>query len=142
MGRATRGVKGITLKDGEQVVSMIVADQGKVLTATEFGYGKCTELDQYPRYKRGGQGVISIQTSDRNGDCVGAIQVTEDDEVMLISNSGTLVRTRANEISVQSRNTQGVRLIKVGKGESVVGVARIIAIDEDEAEGESEAPQD
>lgn len=136
MGRATRGVKGITLKEGEQVVSMIVADQGKVLTATEFGYGKCTELDQYPRYKRGGQGVISIQTSDRNGRCVGAIQVTEDDEVMLISNSGTLVRTRASEISVQSRNTQGVTLIKVGKGESVVGVARIIAIDEEDDEQE------
>jgi DNA gyrase subunit A len=114
------------------LVSMIVADGREILTVTENGFGKRTPLDDYPVYKRGGQGVISIQTSERNGRCVGAVQVSDDDEVMLISNGGTLVRTRAGEISVQSRNTQGVTLIRLTKNELLVGMAQIESIDDDE----------
>ena len=130
MGRDTRGVRGIRLKGDARLVSMIVADGRDILTITENGYGKRTRLHDYPTYKRGGQGVISIQTSDRNGVCVGAVQVDDNDEVMLISNGGTLVRTRAEEISVLGRNTQGVTLIRLTKGELLVGMAQIEAMDE------------
>ena len=139
MGRVSRGVKGITLKKGERVQSMIVADGADVLTATEFGYGKRTPLSEYPRQGRGGQGVISIQTSERNGQCVGGIAVTDDDEIMLISDGGTMVRTRAAEVSVLSRNTQGVTLIKVGDDEHLVGMASVGETDDDDdANGDGE----
>ncbi len=138
MGRVTRGVRGIRLKDDALLVSMIVADEGHVLTCTENGYGKRTEIDQYPVHKRGGQGVISIQTTERNGDCVGALQVSDDDEIMLISDCGTLVRTRINEVSTLGRNTQGVTLIRVGDDEKVVGIAQIVSIDDDEDETDTD----
>ncbi|KAA0449376.1 MAG: DNA gyrase subunit A [Candidatus Thioglobus sp.] len=123
VGRTAIGVRGIRLKDDE-VVSAIVADaQSPVLTATEKGYGKRTNLDEYRQQARGGSGVISIKTSERNGKVVGAIQVTDEDEMMLISNKGTLVRTRAVDVSIIGRNTQGVTLIKIAKGEKLVSAA-------------------
>jgi DNA gyrase subunit A len=139
MGRVARGVIGLRLKDDAELVSMIVVDGREILTATEHGFGKRTPLDEYPCHHRGGQGVISIQTSERNGQCVGAVQVADDDEIMLISDGGTMVRTRAGEITVQSRNTQGVTLIRVTKNELLVGIAPIEGMDdEDEDEDEVE----
>ncbi|MEE4174169.1 MAG: DNA gyrase subunit A [Xanthomonadales bacterium] len=136
MGRQTRGVKGITLKKGEQVVSMLVLDEGDILTATERGYGKRTKVEEHSRQGRGGQGVIGIQTSERNGALVRALQVTDEDDIMLISDGGTLVRTGTNEISTLSRNTQGVTLIRLAEDERLVGMARIETGAEELVEGE------
>ena len=102
------------------------------MTATENGYGKRTEIDEFPVQGRGGQGVIAIQTSERNGNTVGAVQVNDEDEIMLISSSGTLIRTPVSDISVLGRNTQGVRLIRVESGQRLVGLARIASIEEDD----------
>jgi DNA gyrase subunit A len=132
MGRVSRGVRGIRLGEGQKVISLIVADEGAVLTATENGYGKRTLIDDYPVYGRGGQGVIAIQSSERNGPVVGAVLVTEEDEIMLITNGGTLVRTRVAEVSTMGRNTQGVRLINLTKGEKLIGMERIAETDEDD----------
>ncbi len=132
MGRQATGVRGIKLTDDQRVVSLVVSHQGDILTATENGYGKRSALDEYRVSGRGGQGVISIQVTERNGKVVGAIQVKEEDEVMLISDKGTLVRVPASEISLIGRNTQGVRLIQLGEGESLVsleGVASTIEVD-------------
>jgi DNA gyrase subunit A len=131
MGRQTRGVVGIRLKPEQQVVSMLVADEGDVLLATGNGYGKRTALDEFPVYNRGGQGVIGIQTSGRNGELVSALVVSEEDDVMLTSNAGTLVRTSAAEISKLGRNTQGVTLIRLGEDEQLIGLARIAVSDDD-----------
>ncbi len=110
-----------------------------MLTATENGYGKRTPIDDYPVYGRGGQGVIAIQSSERNGAVVGAVLVTEEEEIMLITNGGTLVRTRVAEVSSMGRNTQGVRLINLTKDEKLIGMERIAESDEDEVvEGDSE----
>jgi DNA gyrase subunit A len=118
-------------------VSLIVAEQDSpILTATEQGYGKRTALDEYRAQARGGSGVISIKTSDRNGKVVGAIQVTDEDEMMLISNKGTLVRARAVDVSIIGRNTQGVTLINIAKGEKLVSVAKIAETEEEDSEGE------
>jgi len=117
------------------VISLIIASDSPVLTATENGYGKRTAAEDYPVYGRGGQGVIAIQVTDRNGPVVGAVPADDNDQVMLISGGGTLVRTRVNEISVMSRNTQGVRLIKLAKGENLVGIERIV---EDKGDEETE----
>jgi DNA gyrase subunit A len=125
MGRNAAGVRGIQLAKGEHVIGLIIVSEGDVLTATQHGYGKRTPAADYPVQGRGGQGVISIQTTERNGQVVGAIQVAPDSEVMLISNGGTLVRTPAADISVIGRNTQGVRLIRLSDGEQLVGVDRI-----------------
>ncbi len=134
MGRQTRGVVGIRLKPEQQVVAMLVADEGDVLLATANGFGKRTALEEFPVYNRGGQGVIGIQTSGRNGELVSALVVGEDDDVMLTSNAGTLVRTSAAEISRLGRNTQGVTLIRLGEDEQLIGLARIaVSEDEDEA---------
>lgn len=122
MGRQAVGVRGVKLQADQKVVSLIVAREGDILTATEKGYGKRTSIDEYRVSGRGGQGVISIQVNERNGDVVGAIQVKEVDEVMLISNKGTLVRVPAAEISLVGRNTQGVRLIQLGEGEVLVSL--------------------
>ncbi|RFF31941.1 DNA gyrase subunit A [Wenzhouxiangella sediminis] len=139
MGRQTRGVLGIRLKDDQEVVSMLVADEGDVLLGTANGYGKRTPLEEFPVHKRGGQGVIGIQTEGRNGPLVAALAVSDDDDVMLTSNAGTLVRTSAEEISQMSRNTQGVTLIRLGKDEQLIGMARVAASDEEEeAAGEDE----
>jgi len=123
MGRTAAGVRGIRLPDDEEVISLIIPDaDGLILTASENGYGKLTPVEEFPRHGRGGQGVIAMQTSERNGRLVAATQVATTDELMLMSSSGTLVRTRAGEISVLSRNTQGVRLIRLDDGERLIGV--------------------
>jgi DNA gyrase subunit A len=123
MGRNAAGVRGIRLPAGEQVISLIIPDaDGLILTASENGYGKLTPVVDFPVHGRGGQGVIGMQTSDRNGRLVAATQVAVSDELMLMSSTGTLVRTRAGEISVLGRNTQGVRLIKLDTGERLIGV--------------------
>lgn len=132
MGRVSRGVRGMRLADGEQIISLIIAQQeGAILTATEFGYGKRTNLEEYRVQGRGGQGIISIQTSARNGHVVGAVQVREEDQIMLITNGGTLVRTPVKHVSLVGRNTQGVRLINLSNDEKLVGLERVIE-DEDE----------
>ncbi len=131
MGRTATGVRGIKMPEGVKVVSLIVPkSDGAVLTVTENGYGKRTELAEYPAKSRATQGVVSIKVSERNGNVVGAVQVDENDEIMLISNRGTLVRTRVNEVSMVGRNTQGVILIRTTEGEQVVGLQRIEEIDE------------
>ena len=111
---------------------MSIVRDGLVLSATENGYGKRTEVEDFPVQGRGGQGVIAIQTTERNGRTVGAVLVAEDDEIMLISSNGTLVRTTVDEISIQGRNTQGVRLIRVESGQRLVGLARIEFIGDEE----------
>jgi DNA gyrase subunit A len=133
MGRQARGVKGIQLRGEEQVVSMLVLDDGDILTATERGYGKRTRPEEHGRQGRGGQGLIGIQTSDRNGALVAALQVTGDDDIMLISDGGTLVRTGVSEISTLGRNTQGVTLIRLAEDEQLVGLAKIEAEEDEEA---------
>lgn len=136
MGRQARGVRGMKLKDGMSVISMQVAEPDTlILTATENGFGKCTPVEDYSTINRGGQGVISIKTSERNGNVVSAVSVKPEQEVVLITNKGTLVRTRVSEISVVGRNTQGVKLINVGKGEWVVGLAVVDVNDEIDEEG-------
>ena len=133
MGRGAAGVRGIKLPEGHEVIGLEIVNEGLLLTATENGYGKRTAVDDFPVQGRGGQGVIAIQTTDRNGSTVGAVRVADEDEVMLISSNGTLVRTSVADISIMGRNTQGVRLIRVGSGQRLVGLARIEAIeDEDE----------
>ena len=127
MGRAARGVRGIRLRGGHQVISLIIpSDDGLVLTASANGYGKRTRVDEFPVKGRGAQGVIAMRSNERNGEVVGAVQVFEGDELMLISDMGTLVRTSADEVSVLSRNTQGVRLIKLRGEEQLNSVARIV----------------
>ncbi|MFQ5756488.1 MAG: DNA gyrase subunit A [Acidiferrobacterales bacterium] len=129
MGRNARGVRGIMLKKGQSVISVIIAcaDVGDatVLTATKNGYGKRTLLTDYPRHRRGGQGVISIQVSKRNGRAVGACLTTGEDEVMLITDGGRLIRTRTREISIVGRNTQGVHLIDLSEGERLAGMEKV-----------------
>tara|TARA_R110002049_G_scaffold1062_22_gene8064 strand:- start:5164 stop:7716 length:2553 start_codon:yes stop_codon:yes gene_type:complete len=132
MGRGAAGVRGIKLADGHEVISLSIVEEGLVLTATENGYGKRTPIEDFPIQGRGGQGVIAIQTSERNGRTVGALQVREDDEIMLISSNGTLVRTPVDDISIVGRNTQGVRLIRVESGQRLVGLARIEPFGDDD----------
>ncbi|MES9846779.1 MAG: DNA gyrase subunit A [Candidatus Thiodiazotropha sp.] len=131
MGRTACGVRGIRLEEEHQVVSLIVAAEGDVLTVTENGYGKRTAIEEYPVHGRGGQGVISIQTSERNGTVVGAVQVVDEDEVMMISDGGTLVRNRVSEISQMGRNTQGVIMIRLSSDERLIGVERVESLDTD-----------
>jgi DNA gyrase subunit A len=133
MGRTASGVRGMKLIGGAEVVSLIVAAEGDILTATARGYGKRTELVEFTKKGRGTQGVIGIQCSERNGPLVGAVQVTEAHELMLISDQGTLVRTRVAEVSQLSRNTQGVTLIKLPASETLVSVMRLDA-EEDNGE--------
>jgi len=126
MGRVSRGVRGIKLAPGAEMISLIIPDEDKtILTVSENGYGKRTSTADFPVYGRGGQGVIGMQVSERNGSIVGAVQVWDSDEIMLISNKGVLVRTRVDEVSVQGRNTQGVRLIRLKAGEKLVGLERV-----------------
>ena len=138
MGRTARGVRGIRLTDDEKLLSLIIpAEDGTVLTASENGYGKRTDIADYPAKGRGGKGVICMVQNDRNGKLVGATQIFEGDEIMMISDQGTLVRTRGNEVSVQGRNTQGVRLIRLSEGEQLIGLERVAEPEEIElAEGE------
>lgn len=126
MGRTAAGVRGIKMAEGQKVISLIVVDDSaSILTATENGYGKRTAAVDYPSKGRGGQGVISIQASERNGAVVGAVQVTDQDEFMMISNAGTLIRTSVEDVRVMGRNTQGVRLIRLVEGEKLVEIERI-----------------
>ncbi len=142
MGRTACGVRGIRLEEKHRVVSLIVADEGDVLTVTENGYGKRTPISEYPVHGRGGQGVISIQTSGRNGSVVGAVQVVEEDEVMMISDGGTLVRNRVSEISQMGRNTQGVIMIRLSSNERLIGVERIENLDAGSDDDGGEDPTD
>ena len=131
MGRTARGVRGIRLDEGQSLISlMIPKPEGRVLTVSENGFGKRTAISQFPSKGRGNKGVIGMQTSDRNGQLVGAIQVLPGDQMMLISDQGTLVRCRTDEISELGRNTQGVRVIRLRDGESLVNIARIEEPDE------------
>ena len=132
MGRGAAGVRGIRLAGDHEVIALLIIQDGDILTATENGFGKRTAVPDFPLQGRGGQGVIAIQTSNRNGNMVGAIQVGDDNEAMLISSSGTLVRIPVAEISVQSRNTQGVRLIRLAEGDRLVGLDRIVQLQDEE----------
>jgi DNA gyrase subunit A len=147
MGREAAGVRGIKLGDGQEVIALIVVGHGEtrgcVLTASASGYGKRTPVEDFPVHGRGGQGVIAMQTSDRNGTTVAALQVLPGQEIMLISSTGTLVRTGVDEVSELGRNTQGVRLIRLSEGERLVGIERIESLDGDSAEetpGETDSP--
>lgn len=135
MGRTAAGVRGIKLAEGDRVVSLIIPrSEGAILTATENGYGKRTALSEYPVKSRATLGVISIQVSERNGRVVGAIQVDESDEIMLITNGGTLVRTRVSEVGLIGRNTAGVRLIRTSEDEKLVSLERVAEPEGDESD--------
>ncbi len=133
MGREATGVRGIKLGDSQELISLIVVGEGLVLTASANGFGKLTPLEDFPRHGRGGQGVIALQTTERNGEMVAALQVNSEHELMMISSTGTLVRTPVSEISVVGRNTQGVRLIRLGEGERLTGIERIETLNEEGA---------
>jgi DNA gyrase subunit A len=147
MGRQARGVRGMNLEDGQQVIAMLVAPAetagegeqavaGSVLTATENGYGKRTPISEYTRHGRGTKGMIAIQTSERNGRVVAAALVAPEDEIMLITTGGVLIRTRVDEIREMGRATQGVTLIAVGEGNKLSGLQRVV---ESDAEGDDGA---
>jgi DNA gyrase subunit A len=139
MGRSAKGVRGIKLGTGHALISLIIPTaDGYLLTASENGYGKRTALDDFPLRGRGAQGVIAMQTSDRNGALVGAVQIFDGDELMLISDMGTLVRTKGDEVSVLGRNTQGVRLIKLREQEKLNSVSRIEEREDDSQDGGEE----
>jgi len=145
MGRTAAGVRGIKVKSGDEVISLIAteSDEGEILFATENGYGKRTRVKDFSTQGRGGQGVISIQTSKRNGRVIGAIRVTGDEEIMLISNAGTLVRTPVEGISILARNTQGVTLIRVGEDEKLVQIEPVAAsVNGEDSDDDSENVED
>ncbi len=147
MGRVSKGVRGMRLPEGHEVIAMVIPEQdGFLLTVCENGYGKRTKVDEFPTKGRGGKGMIAIQASERNGPLVGATQLFSGDEIMLISDQGTMVRTRGDEVSVVGRNTQGVRIIRLKDTENLVRLARIAEPEEEEfviednaAEGSSSA---
>ncbi|MDI5371918.1 DNA gyrase subunit A, partial [Salmonella enterica subsp. enterica serovar Montevideo] len=152
MGRTATGVRGIKLAGDDKVVSLIIPrGEGAILTVTQNGYGKRTAAEEYPTKSRATQGVISIKVTERNGSVVGAVQVDDCDQIMMITDAGTLVRTRVSEISVVGRNTQGVILIRTAEDENVVGLQRVAepvddeeldAIDGSVAEGDEDiAPE-
>jgi len=136
MGRVSRGVRGMRMDEDVSIISLIIAnpEEGAILTATEFGFGKRTDLEQYRVQGRGGSGIISIQTSERNGNVVGAVQVQSEHQIMLITDGGTLVRTPVKDVSIVGRNTQGVKLINLTKNEKLVGLERVLEDDSDEDE--------
>ncbi|MFA6900083.1 MAG: DNA gyrase subunit A [Desulfurivibrionaceae bacterium] len=139
MGRTATGVKGINLAEGDEVVSVDVVHEGSsVVVVTENGYGKRSEVDEYRLIKRGGKGVFAIKASDRNGLVVGAMQVTDEDELMMITNGGKIIRISMRDLRVIGRNTQGVRLFKLDEGEKVMAVDRMAEIISDDEEGEDE----
>ena len=144
MGRTACGVRGIKLAEGQYVISLIIASGGDVLTVTENGFGKRTSVDQFSIKGRAGMGMISIKTSERNGSQIGAVLVEDDDEIMLITDGGTLVRTRVSDISQMSRDTQGVKLISLSKKEKLIGIERVDAleVEDEEVDTESDADED
>jgi DNA gyrase subunit A len=126
MGRTARGVRGISLRDDDEVVDMTVVDpNGTVLTVCEMGYGKRTPVEEYRVQNRGGVGIINIKTTERNGKVVGVKSVNDEDDLMLITTGGILIRQAIAEIRPIGRNTQGVRLIRLDEGDRLVGVARV-----------------
>ena len=140
MGREAAGVRGVRLSDEQRVNALIVAEQGFILTASQNGFGKLTPLDDFPKHGRGGQGVIALQITDRNGRMVGALQVSLDDEIMLMSQNGVLVRTPVKDISVVGRNTQGVRLIRLEEGDQLSGLERVDGLAGEAEEIASDGP--
>ena len=141
MGRGAGGVRGMQLEAGQRVIALCVLQaEGEILTVTENGYGKRTLAADYPQKGRATKGVISIACSDRNGQAVCALQVGEDEEIMLVTDNGTLVRTRVTEISVSGRNTQGVRLIRTANGENLIAVAKVVEQSRDDEERPSTEP--
>ena len=143
MGRGARGVRGMRLGQGQRIIAMLIPEPGaQILTASIHGYGKRTPLEEFPLHGRGTQGVIAMACNERNGDLVGTIQVQEDEQVMLISDQGTLVRTDVAGISSLSRNTQGVTLIKLANGEKLVGLERIQEPVDEDAENADEPVSD
>lgn len=143
MGRTASGVRGIKLDDGQKVISLIIIDEeGKILAATENGYGKRTKVSEFSPQGRGGRGVIGIQVSARNGKVVGAIQVADEDEIMLVSKAGTLVRTKVDGISVVGRNTQGVTLISIDKKDQLVAIDRVLSADDEDEDAEGGTAED
>ena len=146
MGREAAGVRGVKISDEQRVNALIVAEGGYILTASQNGFGKLTPLEEFPKHGRGGQGVIALQITDRNGHMVDALQVSIDDEVMLMSQNGVLVRTPVKDISVVGRNTQGVRLIRLEEGDQLSGLERIDGLSADSAppgdapDGDGDAP--
>jgi DNA gyrase subunit A len=140
MGRSAYGVRGITLREDDEVVAMeVVKAGGTLLTVAQNGYGKRTVLEEYRLQSRGGVGIINIQTSDRNGKVVGMAYVSEDDEVMLISQQGMILRMKAGDVRVIGRATQGVRLIEMEEGDRVVAIAKLVAQDDEPANGSTPA---
>ena len=139
MGRGARGVRGMNLAKGGKVIALLVAEDEaqSVLTATENGYGKRTSIAEYTRHGRGTLGMIAIQTSERNGKVVAATLVSKDDEIMLITSGGVLIRTRVNEVREMGRSTQGVTLINLGEGEKLSGLQTVL--DRDEEDGTATA---
>jgi DNA gyrase subunit A len=136
MGRAATGVRGMDLREGDELVGMEILSPGAtVLTVTANGYGKRTPLDDYRVQNRGGMGIITIRTSERNGEVIGIAQVVDDDQVMLITNGGKVLRCRVETISTMGRATQGVRLMELGEDEQLVAMARLA--EEDTGEGDA-----
>jgi DNA gyrase subunit A len=147
MGRTASGVKGMTLNPGDTVVGVVVVDYSteSILSVTENGFGKRTAVADYPVRNRGGKGVFTIKTSKRNGKAIGALQVVDDDEIMMITNGGKIIRTNMKNVRVIGRNTQGVNLFRLGAGEKVVGMDRMAepSGDDDEESNETEiSPED
>ncbi len=142
MGRTACGVRGVKLGKDQRVISLIIGSDGDVMTVTENGFGKRTPIEQFPIKGRGGMGVISIKTSDRNGAQVGAVRVNETDEIMLITDGGTLVRTRVADVSCMGRDTQGVTMIRLSKDETLIGIERVEALEgEDNGNGDDAAEE-
>jgi DNA gyrase subunit A len=140
MGRSTYGVRGMTLDESDQLVSIDLVEAGaSLLAVAEKGYGKRTGMDEYRRTHRGGKGIITMKTTDKTGQVIGVRMVTDDDQIMIVSSGGKVVRMRVNEIRVIGRNTQGVRLIDLEEGERVGAVARL-AEREDEADVAEASP--
>jgi DNA gyrase subunit A len=141
MGRTASGVKGMTLNPGDTVVGVVVVDETteSILSITENGFGKRTSVEDYPVRNRGGKGVFTIKTSERNGKAIGALQVVDDDEIMMITNGGKIIRTNMQNVRVIGRNTQGVNLFRLAEGEKVVGMDRVAEPSGDEDEESNEA---
>jgi len=142
MGRTACGVRGVRLEDDQRVISLIIQDEGDILTVTENGYGKRTPMSEFPTKGRGGKGMKSIKTSERNGDQVGAVLVVDTDELMLITNGGTLVRTPVKDVSIMGRDTQGVRMIRLSEGEKLIGIERVVTLGIGDSDAEPEIPEE
>jgi DNA gyrase subunit A len=145
MGREARGVRGMQLEDGQNVIALLVAgdEQQSVLTATENGFGKRTPITEYTRHGRGTKGMIAIQTSERNGKVVAATLVDQEAQIMLITNTGVLIRTRVSEIREMGRATQGVTLISLDEGTKLSGLQQVAEAEADvDLEGDAEGPAD